>query len=345
VNATGFRRVSSEDSLLPNTDRINQTSFSPGPTTATAITVEHAERFRPGDQARVADSAEILLVTAVAGSTVTVVRGYGGTPPHPLADGMTLTILGNAALEGADRPETRFTNRQRRANYCQIFSASVEVSGSHLAASQIGVRDELDYQKQERLRELARDLEYSVINGVAADASPQGAPAVRRTMRGIIRTIQTNILEPGDGLLPPGDGPNQDGLTEEVLNAALRAVWEKSAARIDTIVVGGRQKRRINRFIGDRGYAPKDTKFKELVSVYESDFGVCRVVLSRAMPADALLLLDASRLQVMPLAGRSFHYRPLAPSGDAEVGMVLGEYTLEMHNEEAHALIRALATD
>ena len=62
------------------------------------------------------------------------------------------------------------------------------------------------------------------------------------------------------------------------------------------------------------------------------------------MPADSILLLDSSRIGVLPLMGRSFHYKPLASTGDSEVGMVLGEYTLELKNENAHGLIRGLAT-
>ena len=42
-----------------------------------------------------------------------------------------------------------------------------------------------------------------------------------------------------------------------------------------------------------------------------------------------MLLLDSSRIDVMPLAGRSFHYKPLATTGDRESGQVIGEYTLE----------------
>jgi hypothetical protein len=45
----------------------------------------------------------------------------------------------------------------------------------------------------------------------------------------------------------------------------------------------------------------------------------------------------------MPLQGRSFHYKPLASTGDSETGLVLGEYTLEFKNENAHGLIKALA--
>lgn len=331
-----------EDTLLPNTDLINQSSFTPGATTATSITVDNGSRFRIGDQVRPSNGPEVMLVTAISTNTLTVTRGYGGTTAVSLADNMKLTILGNAAIEGDDRPVTRFTNRVRRSNFTQIFSASIEVSGSQAAATAFGIRDEVDYQKQERLREMLRDLEHCVINGVAASTNPEGSATVRRTMRGIIRSITTHLHEPADGVLPAGEGGSADLLTEDMLNTALRAVWEASASRIDTIVVNGFQKRRINRFVGDRGFAPKDTKFKDLVSIYESDFGICRIILSRAMPQDTVLLLDSSRIKVLPLAGRSFHYKPLASAGDSEVGMVLGEYTLEFMNENAHALIRNL---
>lgn len=333
-----------EDALLPNTDAINQTTFSPSPTTATAITVDNGSRFRIGDLIRAADSLEVMLVTNVAGNALAITRAYGGTTAEALADNQTLIIIGNAALEGDDRPATRFTTRIRKANYTQILTASVEVSGSQQAVESLGTKNELEYQKQERLRELLRDLENCVINGVAPASNPQGTASTRRSMRGIVSTIQTNRFVPGVGSIPAGAGPGSDLLDETVLNGALRAVWEHSSARIDTIVVGGFQKRRINQFVGDRGYAPGDTRVRDLVSIYESDYGVARVVLSRWVAPDTVLLLDSSRLSVLPLAGRSFHYKPLASSGDSEVGQVIGEYTLQMLNENAHALITGLAT-
>src|SRR5947208_290938 len=82
-----------------------------------------------------------------------------------------------------------------------------------------------------------------------------------------------------------------------------------------------------------------DEAFKSLVSVYESDFGVCRVVLCRSVPPGTVLLLDSSRIDVMNLAGRSFQYKPLSRTGDRESGLVLGEYTLEFRNENAHGVI------
>ncbi|MEC9374323.1 MAG: DUF5309 family protein, partial [Planctomycetota bacterium] len=164
-------------------------------------------------------------------------------------------------------------------------------------------------------------------------------------MNGIIAHLQTNQFQPGAGEIPAGGGLSEDELTEEVLNAALREIWQYSSAPVDTIVVGGAQKRRINSFIGEsRGFSPNDSTYRDLVSVYASDFGVARVLLSRWMPADAVLLLDSSRIDVLPLSGRSFHFKRLASKGDSEVGQVLGEYTIEVRNESAHGLIRGLAT-
>ncbi len=333
-----------EDTLLPNTDAINDATYG-NAATDTSFDVDNGDRFRAGDLIQMENLKEVMLVTGVSGNTLTVVRQYGGTPSEALGDNRVLRILGNAALEGDDRPATRFTSRSRKQNYTQIFTASVEVSGSQLAARQLALRDELDYQKAERLRELLRDLENCVINGVSPAANPQGSSTVRRSLRGIIPAIATNAFVNDANGFPAGAGDNTDLLTEEQLNFALRKIWEQSAARIDTIVVNGFQKRRINSFItGSRRYDADDAKFRDAVGVYESDFGVCRVVLSRWTPANTVLLLDSSRIHVLPLAGRSFHFKKLAATGDSEVGQVLGEYTLEFRNENAHGLIRGLAT-
>lgn len=331
-----------EDELLPNTDTVNQSSFSPNAQDATAISVANGTRFRAGDQVRPFGAREVMLVSSVAGNVLTVVRRYGSTPASNLSNGLKLTILGNAALEGDDRPDARFTSRVRKRNYTQIFTAGVEVSGSMLASRQIAVADEIDYQKQERLRELLRDLENCVLNGVAAPANPQGNATTRRTLAGVIPGIATNQFVPGAGGFPAGGGSGTD-LNEALINTAMRTIWEQSQGRIDTIVVGGAMKRRINSFLSAaRTATPSETRFRDLVSVYESDFGACRVLLSRWMPGDTVLFLDSSRVEVLPLRGRSFFYKPLAATGDRESGQVIGEYTLEFRNESAHGLIRGL---
>jgi len=328
-----------EDELLPNKDAIDDATWS-DPDVDTQFDVEHGSRFRVGDQIQVEGSEELMLVTAVAGDTLTVVRGYADTTAEDLADDQVINILGNAALEGSEKPNARFTNRIRRGNYTQIFTAAVEVSGSDMAANQLGLADEMDLQKQERLREMLRDLESTVLNGGRPVADPQGSGTVRRTMKGVIQHLSSNCFHTGDSGLPSGAD-----LDEAKVNYVLRRIWENSSGNVDLIVVGGFQKRKINAFCAEsRSYGPNDKKFTDMIGLYESDFGVCRIITTRWMPQDAALFLDSSRISVLPMAGRSFHFKPLASGGDYECGELIGEYTLELKNEAAHGLIRDLST-
>ena len=328
-----------EDALLPNKDSINDSTYT-DPSTDTDFVVDNGDRFRVGDQIQVEGSEELMLVTGINSNTLTVVRGYAGTTAEDLADNQVINILGNAALEGADKPNARFTNRSRYGNYTQIFTATVEVSGTDMAASQLGLADEMDYQKQERLRELLRDLENTVVNGGEPASNPEGSGSVRRSMKGIIQHLSTNVFHTGDSGFPTGTG-----LDEDKINYVLRQIWANSNGNVDLIVVGGFQKRKINAFSADsRTYGANDTTFTDMISIYESDFGVCRIATTRWMPQDAALLLDSSRINVLPLAGRNFHFKPLASGGDYECGELIGEYTVELKNEAAHGLIRDLST-
>lgn len=328
-----------EDELLPNKDVIDDATWS-DPATDTQFDVEHGSRFRMGDQVQVEGSEELMLVTAVSTDTLTLVRGYGGTTAENLADNQVINILGNAALEGSEKPNARFTNRVRQSNYTQIFTATVEVSGSDMAAHQLGLADEMDFQKQERLRELLRDLENTVLNGGLPTSNPQGSGTVRRTMKGLVQHLSSNLFHTGDSGFPTGTD-----LDEAKVNYVLRKIWEASSGNVDLIVVGGFQKRKINAFCADsRSYGANDKTFTDMVSLYESDFGVCRIITTRWMPQDAALFLDSSRISVLPLTGRSFHFKPLASGGDYECGELIGEYTVELKNGAAHGLIRDLST-
>jgi len=328
-----------EDTLAPNKDSISDASIT-DPGTESSFDVANGDRFRVGDQIQVEGSAELMFVTAISDDTLTVVRGYAGTTAEDIADGDIINILGNAALEGGDMPIARFTNRSRLGNYTQIFTAAVEVSGTNLAASHLGISDEMDQQKVQRLKELIRDLENTVINGGLPGSDPQGSGTVRRTMKGIIQHLATNVYATGDSGFPSGTD-----LDEDKLNYVLRQIWENSSSNVDLIVVGGYQKRKINNFLSaSRSFGANDKTYTDMVSLYESDFGLCRIITSRWMPQDAALLLDSSRINVMPLAGRSFHFKPLSSSGDYECGQVIGEYTVELKNELGHGLIRGLST-
>jgi hypothetical protein len=304
----------------------------------TSWVVDDGSVFRVGDIVKPEASTEVVQVTGISTNTLTVTRGYGGSTAAAVVDNQKLSVIGHAALEGEDAPAARYRTRVRKENFSQIFTEAVSISGSMDAVGLHAVEREFDYQVIQRLRELMRSLEQTVINGFKAGATGEGSATVRRTMGGLLQYIS------GSGAAIS----NAAGATleETRLNNGLRAVWEKGG-RPTAIVCSGFQKRKISTFIqSTRRYEPEVTALRNLVDVYESDFGVQRVVLSRWVPADKILLLDLDKIQVMPLQGRSFFVKPLAESGDFRKAQLIGEYTLEVLNgaDGGHGLITGLAT-
>lgn len=147
-------------------------------------------------------------------------------------------------------------------------------------------------------------------------------------MRGIRSFLTTNVQSVGPTL------------TESWLGNAIKAAWDQGGTDVDVIVCGVNYKRIIDSFNASRKMVSNDdTKFNQLLSEYESTFGLMKVVLSRWMPANEALVLSTQRVKVLPLQGRSFMFKEVASQGDSRKGMVLGEYTIELRNEEGMSRI------
>ncbi|MBK9976194.1 MAG: DUF5309 family protein [Planctomycetes bacterium] len=205
-------------------------------------------------------------------------------------------------FEGNEHP------RKVRENFTHIFTEGVSLTATMDAVGQHAIEREYDYQVIQRLRELLRSLEQVVINGCV------GHSAARNTL-GVL-DFATTALD-----------ANGELLTEAMLNAALEKAKDYAP---NAIVCGGFQKRKISSFIqATRKYESETTALRNMVDVYESDVGVQRVILSRWVPADKVLLLNLDKLQVMPLAGRSFFVKPLTTSPEFRKAQIVGEYTLE----------------
>lgn len=190
-----------------------------------------------------------------------------------------------------------------------------------------GVQDEFTYQQQQRIREALRDLEKAVILGILS-GNTIGTATARRTMSGVRSLLTTNANSVGATL------------TESWLSNSINNAWNQGGTDVDVIVAGVNYKRIIDQFNASRKLiSNEDSKFMNLVTEYESTFGVMKVVLSRWMPANEALILSSQRVKVLPLQGRSFQFKEVASQGDARKGMVIGEYTIELRNQEGMSRI------
>ncbi len=312
-----------EDELSPNTI----TSSTAASTTGTQFAVHKngssvAGRFQVGAVLKDNVSGEYLQVTAIAGNTLTVTRAFAGTTAGVLAAGDEIFFVSDAALEGADVTTDTSVARVRKTNYLQLFKKDIIVSGTMNAVSMYGdINREYDHQLAQRLKESIRDLEKAVIQGKLSGNSI-GSGSSYRTLNGLWSFLSTNSTSVAT-------------LSTSVLDDTIQNAWGGGGADCNLIIADAQWKRIIDGFNVSRAALQNAdmSDYRNQVTRYESTFGPFDVILGRWMPAKSVMVISTERVHVVPLANRSFQHVRVAPTGDAEKGMILGEYTLEVKNE------------
>lgn len=320
-----------EDSLNPST--LIFTTALAATDSNTALVTDSAGRalarhLRVGMQCKMVASGEYIQISAIdtSNNVVQFTRGFGATAATTYAAGAEVFLIGDVILEGADAANDTSRARERKHNYLQIMSKDVVVSDTLQAVSQLGgVTSEFDNQLTKRLRELLRDLEKTVVHGLLSGNTLGGASAYR-SMRGIWNFLQTNVTTTGATSVTPG-----------WLNDVIKEAW--TAGEVPNLIVCDANWRAIiDGFNASRIQVDNanPTSYRNRVTMFESSYGNHEVITSRWMNANSLMVLSTDKIKVVPLQGRSFQFREIARTGDARKGQIIGEYTVELRNEEAH---------
>lgn len=315
-----------EDELNPNTI----VSSSLVDTAGTNIGVHVAgaavgNYLQTGAQLKNKTTGEYMQITAVAANTITVSRGFGSTTAATITAGDEIFVISDVALEGADVTGDISRPRTRPFNYTQIFKKDVIVSGTEQAVRNLGnVDSEMDYQIEQRTKESIRDLEKAVIQGKLS-GNTLGSSSAYRTFKGIWDHLATN-------------NTSMATITQSGLDDVIKLAWDQGATDLDLIVCDVNWKRIIDNWNDTRiEVMQRDETYRRRISFFEGTFGSHQVILSRWMPSNSLMVLSSQRVNVVPLIGRSYSYVPVSRTGDAEKGMIIGEYTVEVKNEEGMA--------
>lgn len=117
----------------------------------------------------------------------------------------------NVSLEGQDAPTDQNRVRANVTNVCQIHQETVGVSYTKQAATgrKSGLNNmqanpvtaELDWQTEQALKQVVRDVNYSFINGVYQLPSDNTTP---RKTRGLMAAITTNVTDAAAGVTQTG---------------------------------------------------------------------------------------------------------------------------------------------
>lgn len=278
---------------------------------------------------RLSGKTEVIQVTAVSSTSATVSRGYGATSAQTHAAGATWDIIANPRPQGMAGPKDESTTRALKFNYTQIFSKGVKITGTAQAIDHAGVNSEDAYQIDLRLRELKRELDRTAIMGVRAPNDVN--TTTYGTMGGIIDFV---------GFIAAGNvNGTAETLTPSVVNAMAKQVYDDGGMP-DILLVGGLQKQKVSTFDQEFRRSTLDSRRAGYtVEEFVSDLGMnLRIVVDRWVPSDVAMVLDSSKIKIMPLRTRAFALEKLAKTGDSNDWQIVGEYTMEVRNAaEAHA--------
>jgi len=182
------------------------------------------------------------------------------------------------------------------------------------------------------MKELARDIEYALVNGTGA----AGDATAGRELKGVLAWITTNVNTGASAV-------TAEDLSETVYNDMLQTIFE-SGGNPDVTYANGWQKRKISQFStsSTRNISVEDKRLVNAIDVYESDFGVQKIVLDRYMTSTIVACLQNDLFRVASL--RPTIHKSLPDDGGGRKGMVETELTLESLNEAGSGKITELTT-
>ena len=232
--------------------------------------------------------------------------------------------------------------REQNTNVTQIFQEKVSItyvklsnggrmSGLNTAGQQNNVPDERAWQIARTLEKIARDVEYTFLNGVYSKAT---SVSTANKTRGMLE-----LCSEGTTI-----AAGSKKLTKENLQTLFKKMYDAGAIFSNMVLwVNSTQKQLITDIYS---YAPTDrnlggTNIKQL----ETDFGNIGISLNRFMPQDTVLAAEMSAIVPVfqPVPGKgNFFYEELAKTGAAEEGQIFGQIGLDHGPAFLHGTITGL---
>lgn len=241
----------------------------------------------------------------------------------------------NKVIEGGDASTVAITPSVREGNYTQILRKVYQISDTQEAVDAAGRGSEIGYQTAQRMKALARDIEYAfIINS----SSASGATGTARQLKGLAGWISTTNTT--------GTGTADEVLTETMLNDNLSAIWAQGGFP-STVLCGSFQKRKISNFsTNTRDVAASAKELTRAVDVYQSDFGTVTVRLHHQINTTSpsiLYVLGDMGLWVKAWL-RPVKREELARTSSSRRFMIEAEVTLESRQEKGSGKITELTT-
>lgn len=320
-------------------DATSSTTTAQALAAATTIAVADGTKFRAGMTASPAGSDEVVLITAVSGNNLTVVRGFGSTTAADIASGAVLTIDSVGREENSTAQNDGIFQPDPLENYFQTMDTAVEFSRRALATLQFGNTNDLTFQLSERIKQLTTQLDRALVRGRKATATV-GANTV--TYTGGLRYFLDQA-----GAIKTNNSAAE--LTPDAINA-LNAEIVARGGSANTIAVGIKQARKLHALVSANYNSQRLADWNAdagSVLTLPSDLplvgSVNRIVIDTNLNDAELVIFDSGMISVVPMASGNAaaggNWRTVdatLPGQDGQRTRIIGDFAMEIRQSKTH---------
>ncbi|GAB5503421.1 SU10 major capsid protein [Pyruvatibacter sp.] len=239
-------------------------------------------------------------------------------------------VRDNAQVEGFEASDATLAPTVMRDNTTQILEKTIKVSGSTDAIDHYGRDKETAYQLRKASKELKRDFEHGLVG--TAQTKVTGDSSTARKFAGVQAQIHADVTTDA------GTAPLTETLVVDAGEKLYTAGADSSILMIkpsDSKIVAA-----FAQAAGRERDLKNESKIVNVVDVYVSPFGECKVVMNRWLRATDALLFDPAMWKKQTL--RSWSRETLAKTGDSTKIMIVGEFSLKHRNYKGSGLIENL---
>jgi hypothetical protein len=336
-----------EDVNVPFTTLLAESGFDNSETDLT-VTTSTGQYFRKGDvlgiyanAAGTGAIAEQVLVTAVSGDVLTIVRGHGATSGAAHNQGVAIRLLTRGNEENSIFTTEHITTPTAPYNYTQILDAAVEMSETEALMSRYGIDDHMDMQiaklfdnggSEGRLAQLLHRTFYY------GERVVRGASPAYGFMGGFETFVTTSTASTSHVV-----DLNGAALQKSDIHGVIRAI-RNSGGRVTHLVTGAWGIEKIRSFYEDSIRTTQEQRVMGSPQVDEiiTPHGSVRVIYDWMCPESSYYFINADKMGWVPF--REFARKTVYGGAennpyDGRIEKVVGEYTFGLANPKSHGLI------
>lgn len=304
----------------------------------TNLTVDSTAVLQPG--MLLSNGEEVIRITSITSATVAVIaRAFGGTTAETMDDNQVLTIDSKGLVENSTGTDDALYQPQLTENFFQTMDTQINMSRRALATVQYGDTNDLQFQLQQRLRQLAINMDRMLVRGRRAES---GAGDALISYCGGMKFYNDQVgaikIDAGGAALSEALINNlneaivlQGGTTNSI------AVSVAKARDIHALITANFTSARLSDWSADEGSVYQLPTDMPLIG------NINNIVIDTNLADTEILMYDSSMIKIIPMAaangGDGGDWRTLdatAAGQDGESVRIVGDFSVECRQSLSH---------